>query len=562
MSYEKMRQDFGFLSLLSKELGQRIVVVDTKTAGIGPTGPNQPIVDVAWLEVGEDYFERHSALINPEAPIHWAKTRLHGITDEMVAGAPTFKEFYPKLKQALDGAVISGFGSTRHDIGRFHAMCDKYELPHLDLSHRLDVRDMWHVMSRQDQGNLRDLCAMYNVDAGYLNRAMSDVMMAARVLNQMVLRHGTDFMYMQMHGKPRSQQQEKWMAVVDDELVREVLATSQQRDEMAQRMAQSQQSRIEEMQKSAAGTTEQKVFNERAFPIFDLSGKGYDFAKAVDGYKAQVAAQQAAPNAQAAPGAPMDNATMDEANMLAKAVAPQPDLSDWDLPEYSTPAPEAQSRGTRGRFAGAPAGGGVLRTNRPSTGGGYVPSEEDLTPGFQGGNTQRASSSPRQATQSYAAQGYAAQGYTQQNRFNNANNGNNGGSRGGDYQDRRTSRVHNAIAEYVKENGKIGPNDYASVAHSIGCKESTVNFAVSEMFNKGSLQRDEVVDVGQQQRIAQHLPDLLNSMGNNPRLKQLRDALQQRMGGQEVDYVQIHVALHEQQQQREMAQARQYMRQA
>ena len=55
-------------------------------------------------------------LINPEMPIPKTSSDIHGITDEMVKDAPTFRQVAHELKQVLDGCDIAGYNSNRFDI--------------------------------------------------------------------------------------------------------------------------------------------------------------------------------------------------------------------------------------------------------------------------------------------------------------------------------------------------------------------------------------------------------------------------------------------------------------
>lgn len=73
-----------------------IRVIDTETTGLSD---DDEIVQIAILSyTGETLLD---TLIKPTKPIPAGSTRIHGITDEMVADAPTFPEIYPKLDDLL-----------------------------------------------------------------------------------------------------------------------------------------------------------------------------------------------------------------------------------------------------------------------------------------------------------------------------------------------------------------------------------------------------------------------------------------------------------------------------
>jgi len=82
------------------------VVVDVEATGGSPARGDR-LTEVAAVRVREgrvvDSFE---SLINPQRPIPPTVSRLTDITDEMVAGAPTFNQVAEPLRQALEGAVF------------------------------------------------------------------------------------------------------------------------------------------------------------------------------------------------------------------------------------------------------------------------------------------------------------------------------------------------------------------------------------------------------------------------------------------------------------------------
>jgi DNA polymerase-3 subunit epsilon len=55
-------------------------------------------------------------LVNPERPIPPDATEVHHISNEMVQGAPTFKEIAPEVVRMLDGADLAGYNILSFDI--------------------------------------------------------------------------------------------------------------------------------------------------------------------------------------------------------------------------------------------------------------------------------------------------------------------------------------------------------------------------------------------------------------------------------------------------------------
>jgi DNA polymerase III subunit epsilon len=81
-----------------------IVFLDTETTGLSAAAGDR-IVEVAMVDRhGQTLLD---TLVNPERSIPLAALQVHGITNEMVANAPTLKELWPELQGILlDNHVV------------------------------------------------------------------------------------------------------------------------------------------------------------------------------------------------------------------------------------------------------------------------------------------------------------------------------------------------------------------------------------------------------------------------------------------------------------------------
>jgi DNA polymerase-3 subunit epsilon len=96
-------------------LTKPLAFIDLETTGIN-LGTDR-IVEIAIVKILSDGSQTTKRkLINPGMPIPKAASDLHGITDEMVKDAPTFKQVAQELKQILDGCDLAGYNSNRFDI--------------------------------------------------------------------------------------------------------------------------------------------------------------------------------------------------------------------------------------------------------------------------------------------------------------------------------------------------------------------------------------------------------------------------------------------------------------
>lgn len=102
------------------------ICLDTETTGVDPA--TDRVVEVAAVRmVRGEVIEAPWARVNPGRPIPAEATAIHGITDAMVAQAPTMAELAPGLLAYLHewfqaGAVLVGYNVT-FDIELMTASC-------------------------------------------------------------------------------------------------------------------------------------------------------------------------------------------------------------------------------------------------------------------------------------------------------------------------------------------------------------------------------------------------------------------------------------------------------
>ena len=97
------------------QLIRPLAIIDLETTGIN-LGSDR-IVEIAIVKImqdGKKIVKRK--LINPEMPIPQGSTDIHGITNEMIKDAPTFRQVGNELKQFLDNCDLAGYNSNRFDI--------------------------------------------------------------------------------------------------------------------------------------------------------------------------------------------------------------------------------------------------------------------------------------------------------------------------------------------------------------------------------------------------------------------------------------------------------------
>lgn len=97
------------------QLTKPICFFDLETTGVNVASDR--IVEISILKVFPNgNKESHTWRVNPGMPIPAGSTAVHGITDEMVANEPSFKELAPKVHQLLKDSDLGGYNSNRFDI--------------------------------------------------------------------------------------------------------------------------------------------------------------------------------------------------------------------------------------------------------------------------------------------------------------------------------------------------------------------------------------------------------------------------------------------------------------
>jgi len=97
------------------QLTKPLAVIDLETTGINLA--TDRIVEIAIVKVMPDGSKsvKHK-LINPEIPIPKQSSDIHGITDEKVKDAQTFRQAANELKQFLDQCDLAGYNALKFDI--------------------------------------------------------------------------------------------------------------------------------------------------------------------------------------------------------------------------------------------------------------------------------------------------------------------------------------------------------------------------------------------------------------------------------------------------------------
>jgi DNA polymerase-3 subunit epsilon len=97
------------------QLTRPIAFIDLETTGVSLS--TDRIIEIAIVKLLPDGTRQNKRkLLNPEMPIPAGSTEIHGITNEMVASAPTFKQVANEVKMFIENCDLGGYNSNRFDI--------------------------------------------------------------------------------------------------------------------------------------------------------------------------------------------------------------------------------------------------------------------------------------------------------------------------------------------------------------------------------------------------------------------------------------------------------------
>jgi len=174
--HKKLKKQTNLMLQLNKPLA----FIDLETTGTN-LGTDR-IVEIAIVKIlpdGNKITKRK--LINPEIPISKGSSDLHGITNEMLINAPTFKQVAHEIKQVLDGCDLGGYNSNRFDIP---LLVEEFLRAGVDFDLKgrrlVDVQKIFHMMEQ------RTLTAAYkfycNLELENAHSAEADCVATADIL--------------------------------------------------------------------------------------------------------------------------------------------------------------------------------------------------------------------------------------------------------------------------------------------------------------------------------------------------------------------------------------------
>jgi DNA polymerase-3 subunit epsilon len=157
----------------------RIVAFDTETTGLNPFDGDR-VIEFGAVEIRLDskgFIQEvtpHQVLINPERPIPRAASRVSGITDDQVAGAPTFEKVARKIRSVLEGGILVAHNLS-FDVNFIRSELDRIGMGWPPTLAEVDtLRLSQRLLPELRSHRLESVCNALGVDLTNAHRAVHD----------------------------------------------------------------------------------------------------------------------------------------------------------------------------------------------------------------------------------------------------------------------------------------------------------------------------------------------------------------------------------------------------
>ncbi len=158
---------------------QTYVVVDVETTG--GKGPDHRVTEIGAVKVrGTDIVGRFSTLLNPQRPIPSGITRLTGISQEMVADAPSFADIADDFTAFMGDAIF-----VAHNVGfDYRFVSQEYRRLGRTFRHAklCTCQSMRRLYPGHGSYSLANLCQVFDIPLRQHHRALCDAEAAAELL--------------------------------------------------------------------------------------------------------------------------------------------------------------------------------------------------------------------------------------------------------------------------------------------------------------------------------------------------------------------------------------------
>jgi DNA polymerase-3 subunit epsilon len=171
--------------LSAKIIDSKPVYLDTETTGLEK---QDEIVEISILDFdGTTLFQTYIRPVNSLTP---AATRIHGITNPMVANAPKWPALWPQIRSYLFSRPIAAYNAP-FDLRMMQQSHARYKIPWRESFDWVDVmilfsnyRGIWDPMRKSMKYfSLMDAGKHFNISLPNAHRASADALLTRAVLH-------------------------------------------------------------------------------------------------------------------------------------------------------------------------------------------------------------------------------------------------------------------------------------------------------------------------------------------------------------------------------------------
>ena len=156
------------------------VIFDLETTGI--SWKKDEVIEIAAVKVqGGEIVDEFSELVDPGMPIPFYASEVNGITDDMVAGCPSFDEVLGKFLEFSGDAVLVGHNIHCFDMKFMQKSAQNYygQMIGNDYIDTLQIARLY--LPGMEHHTLTDLADHYGIKTDGAHRALNDCRMNQKV---------------------------------------------------------------------------------------------------------------------------------------------------------------------------------------------------------------------------------------------------------------------------------------------------------------------------------------------------------------------------------------------
>ncbi len=169
---------------MNLKLKNALAVFDLETTGINVI--KDRIVEISILKIIPDGSRQlYTKRVNPTVPIPIETSMIHGIYEEDIKNAPTFRELAKEIAKFLEGADLCGFNVLRFDLPLLVEEFLRVDIPfNIENRKLVDAQKIFHMMEpRTLSAAYKFYCGKELIDA---HSAEADTIATFEVLDAQV----------------------------------------------------------------------------------------------------------------------------------------------------------------------------------------------------------------------------------------------------------------------------------------------------------------------------------------------------------------------------------------